>query len=273
MLAVSVPEAVWVKFDNTPPPPKAELVAAIAVPLPVATSVSNALPVEVAFSVIPVPDDPVIVVPQANEVGAATQDVFPDQSVCSRFVFDPAEVGSFIVHVPAASAVDRVTVPEVVPLIRIDPVALAAVPMAILEANVGAVPNTSFPDPVSSEITPASSADVVAANADNLSAVYATVPPVQNATELESVPVSVSVLLTVAVFPLATVKVPVLDVIVSPLTVVGVMAPNVNEIAGVVVAVATDQETPFAVVTDTDVTVPDQPPPEEFSDRCGFPVD
>lgn len=36
----------------------------------------------------------------------------------------------------------------------------------------------------------------------------------------------------------------------------GVMAPKDNEIAGVVVEVATVPETPFAVVTDTSVTVP-----------------
>lgn len=36
----------------------------------------------------------------------------------------------------------------------------------------------------------------------------------------------------------------------------GVIAPNVNVIAGVVVDVATEPETPFAVVTETEVTVP-----------------
>ena len=37
---------------------------------------------------------------------------------------------------------------------------------------------------------------------------------------------------------------------------VGVMAPSARVIAGVVVAVETDPDTPFAEVTDTDVTVP-----------------
>ena len=46
-------------------------------------------------------------------------------------------------------------------------------------------------------------------------------------------------------------------VIVLPFTVVGVIAHNVIVIAGVDVAVATDQLTPLAVVTDTDVTVHD----------------
>ena len=43
---------------------------------------------------------------------------------------------------------------------------------------------------------------------------------------------------------------------VMPLTEVGVIAPNVSVIAGVVVAVATEPDTPFAVTTETEVTVP-----------------
>jgi len=39
---------------------------------------------------------------------------------------------------------------------------------------------------------------------------------------------------------------------------VGLIAPKVRVIAGVVVAVATDPETPLAVVTETLVTVPDK---------------
>jgi hypothetical protein len=42
----------------------------------------------------------------------------------------------------------------------------------------------------------------------------------------------------------------------TPLTLVGVIAPNVIVMAGVVVAFATLPDTPFAVVTDTLVTVP-----------------
>ena len=45
----------------------------------------------------------------------------------------------------------------------------------------------------------------------------------------------------------------------SPLTVLGVIAPRVNVKAGVVVELATVAETPFAVVTETDVTVPEPP--------------
>jgi hypothetical protein len=41
-------------------------------------------------------------------------------------------------------------------------------------------------------------------------------------------------------------------------TVVGVILPRVMVIAGVVVGFATEPETPFAVTTDTDVTVPDE---------------
>ena len=42
----------------------------------------------------------------------------------------------------------------------------------------------------------------------------------------------------------------------------GVIAPKVKVIAGVVVAVATVPETPLAVTTETLVTVPDPPPVE-----------
>ena len=44
-------------------------------------------------------------------------------------------------------------------------------------------------------------------------------------------------------------------------TELGVIAPRVSVIAGVVVAVATEPETPFAGVTETEVTVPEPPPP------------
>jgi hypothetical protein len=52
------------------------------------------------------------------------------------------------------------------------------------------------------------------------------------------------------------VSVPLPEVIVLPLTDVGVIAPKVKVMAGVVVAVATVPDTPLAVVTLTDVTVP-----------------
>jgi hypothetical protein len=44
----------------------------------------------------------------------------------------------------------------------------------------------------------------------------------------------------------------------------GVIAPSVRVIAGVVVAVATEPLTPFAVVTETLVTVPGAPPLTTF---------
>jgi hypothetical protein len=47
--------------------------------------------------------------------------------------------------------------------------------------------------------------------------------------------------------------------ITTEFTLEGVIAPRVREIAGVVVEVATEPETPFAVVTDTSVTVPVPP--------------
>ena len=63
----------------------------------------------------------------------------------------PAVVGRVRVQVPAAAAVVRVRVPEVVPLRFIAPVVPPAVPMVRVEARVGAVPNTAKPVPVSSE--------------------------------------------------------------------------------------------------------------------------
>jgi len=42
---------------------------------------------------------------------------------------------------------------------------------------------------------------------------------------------------------------------------VGVMAPSDRVMAGVVVAVATEPETPLAVTTETVVTVPEEPFP------------
>jgi len=71
----------------------------------------------------------------------------------------PAVVGSFIVHEPAASATDNATMPDVVPLRLTIPVEEDAVPTVILVPKVGAVENTSDPDPVSSVIADARFAD------------------------------------------------------------------------------------------------------------------
>jgi len=51
--------------------------------------------------------------------------------------------------------------------------------------------------------------------------------------------------------------------VITPLTVTleGVIAPKVTVIAGVVVALATDPEIPFALTIDNVVTVPLPPPP------------
>ena len=96
--------------------------------------------------------------------------------------------------------------------------------------RVGLVAKTSEPEPVSSLITPANSAEVVAACTDNLSLVYTTVPPVPKATELASVPVKVKVLLAVKVLPSAIVKVePVAGVVIATLLIlVAVATPNVG---------------------------------------------
>ena len=85
-----------------------------------------------------------------------------------------------------------------------------------------------------------------------------TVPLVDGkANDVESVPVKVSELLAVKVFPEAIVKVPVVVVMARPFTLDGVIAPRVSVMAGVVVAFATEPETPLAVTTDTVVTVPE----------------
>ena len=72
----------------------------------------------------------------------------------------------------------------------------------------------------------------------------------------ESIPEKVRILLAVNVFPVAIARVPVVELIVSPFTEVGVIAPSVRDIAGVDVFVATVPEIPLALVTETEVTVP-----------------
>ena len=52
----------------------------------------------------------------------------------------------------------------------------------------------------------------------------------------------------------------------------GVIAPKVREIAGVVVGVATVPLTPFADVTDTEVTVPEPDPKVDQTGDAGVPV-
>ena len=127
----------------------------------------------------PVPVAPFAVAHHEKEPpDCATQEVLPEPSVDSTYPLVPAPVGSFIVHVPAASATESVTVPDVVPLNSAAPVVPHAVPIVTVEASVGAVPNTSFPLHVSSDIIPASCAEVVAANTERLSDTRATfVPP------------------------------------------------------------------------------------------------
>jgi hypothetical protein len=52
------------------------------------------------------------------------------------------------------------------------------------EDNVGDVPNTKLPEPVSSEITPANSEEEVEAKADSLLLVVVTVPVVGSVSEV-----------------------------------------------------------------------------------------
>ena len=109
----------------------------------------------------------------------------------------PVEILVVLVAVPVyptVSAVELANAPNVAPL-------------SIDVVNVGAVANTNRPVPVSSDITLANSADVVAENTESLLLVYVTVPPLPNATDELSVPVNVNVLLAVNVLPSAIVKV------------------------------------------------------------------
>jgi hypothetical protein len=100
----------------------------------------------------------------------------------------------------------------------------------------------------------------IGAKAVLVNALVPSVPPVPMFRVEPSVPAKVRVLEEVKVLPAAIFKVFVpFEVMVRPLTVVGVIAPRVKVIAGVVVEVATEPETPFAVTTETSVTVPVPP--------------
>jgi len=60
--------------------------------------------------------------------------------------------GSVRVQVPAASATLSVTVPDVVPLKRIEPVVPAATPTVMSSTKVGELASTTAPVPVTAEI-------------------------------------------------------------------------------------------------------------------------
>lgn len=124
--------------------------------------------------------------------------------------------------------------------------------------KVGEPSKTNLPVPVAPvEVTPSIVWWPVKVLAASVRAIVADVEG--NVMVVPSDPEKVREFVTATVLALVIVNVPVEEVIVSPLTLVGVIAPRVSVIAGVVVAVATEPETPLAVVTDTDVTVP---PPE-----------
>ena len=91
--------------------------------------------------------------------------------------------------------------------------------------------------------------------AASVRAIVADVPG--NVIVVLSVPDKVRLFEMVRTFDPVTVSVPVVVVIVRPLTDVGAIAPAMIVMAGVVVALATVPENPFAVATDTVVTVPD----------------
>jgi hypothetical protein len=101
--------------------------------------------------------------------------------------------------------------------------------------------------------------EAIGAKAVLVKALEPRVPPAPMFRVEVSVPARVRVLETVKVFdvvPPAMVKPVPAATRVKPLTEVGVIAPKVRVIAGVVVAVATEPETPLAVTTETEVTVP-----------------
>jgi hypothetical protein len=134
------------------------------------------------------------------------------------------EITSPTLPTAALSLVVVPIIPEV--LLKLKLVADAAPNIGVTRA--GDVAKTNAPDPVSSDITPFNSKEVVAAKADNLLAVYATVPPAPNTTDEPSVPVNVRVFETDNVLALVIVKTPVEDVIVNPLIEVAVATPNVG---------------------------------------------
>jgi hypothetical protein len=200
-----------------PPAPKLPVPLVADIADPTIRPVVEDMPVIVAFHG-PVPlMDPTV--PVVLTVPDAT-----DPS--SRFLSSTTIVDEFTVVVVPLTTKSPVTVK--LPPTLVFPVVLIAVKL-VVPVNVGPELNTRTPpDPVSSEMTPANSDDVVAANTESLFAVYATVPPAPNATEEASVPVKVSVLLTVRVLPSAIVRVAEVigAVIATLLMLVAVAAPR-----------------------------------------------
>jgi len=125
---------------------------------------------------------PVIVVVEPTDV--------PMLIVVVEPVVPPVPILIVLANAPVNAAVEILVVETApVPVYpRVNAVELAkapnVAPPSIEVVKVGAVPNTRTPDPVSSEITPASSAEVVAAKADNLLLVVATVPVVGKVNEV-----------------------------------------------------------------------------------------
>jgi len=161
----------------------------------------------------------------------------------------------FILLLPVAPAA-RVKAVEVAAVIELTPVIVAGRAGApSLLKNVAAEPLVTVP-----------AAELIVAVGLAAAAVES-VPLVGKVTPVVPVKVKVAANAPTVISDalLGIVSVPVLVVIVRPLTVVGVIAPSVKVIAGVVVAVATLPDTPFAVTTETDVTVPELPAPPPLS--------
>ena len=111
--AVSVPDAVCVELWKAFAPDKSDDVIVRPTPLPADIDVPHESPPEAAAHV-----------------------VLPEPSVCRKCVFVPAVVGSFIVHVPAASAVESVTTHDVVQVNLTAPVVHDAAPVVNVPIRV-----------------------------------------------------------------------------------------------------------------------------------------
>jgi hypothetical protein len=151
-------------------------------------------------------------------------------------------------------------------------VPLVGVPMAGV-TNVGDVSKTGFPVPVGESDwgapvpvdLPITAGPVTLAIFASVTALFAIVAANDPVPEPVTSPVSVMVWSPVFVpdrFEPATVP--------TAATLDGVMAPRASVIAGVVLALATDPDTPLAETTLTVVTVPDPPPPELSGVQSAF---
>jgi hypothetical protein len=250
----------WALSSSYATLPAARAVAKEPVPEPVTSPVNVIVwspvfvPETVAFDGA-VSVAPSAIVSVAEVAGAVTATLLTEVAVATprAGVTSVGDVSTTnFVPVPVCEAIEVALPTDVIGPVRFAlVVTVAALPLMLPVAEpifgvvkTGEFANTKAPVPVSSEITPANCAEVVAANWPRVpvvTAVFATSPVFVPDTAVVPVTARVGV-----ADPEST----------TAFTEVGVIAPSVSEIAGVVVDVATDPDTPFAVVTDTSVTVP-----------------